>query len=309
MRKLPTTAHIRPVSSRAALVTRSAGIVWIMVTGLMALSWSCWAGSASPEWTDEGIGQHGLRARSTGMVPDALVWEDQFDHGDQIADGAQITTPAGLNVTFFTEVVDISPGTFNTYNSDPHFVSMQSEGGRGQLGAHSGYAHMGFDQSDYDPNDVLTLRMDFSEPVRDLSFSLLDIDGDLGFFNPGWHDGVELFFNETNVKASSQYYTLNGDIQGDDESYMEGFEGARFSPVDSDETTGNIDFAFDDVWVSSVEVTYRSTDDTFGFGLNPVSQRIGISDLHYSVPEPSGPVMMLMLCLCLLCRRRSPDDR
>jgi hypothetical protein len=125
-----------------------------------------------------------------------------------------------------------------------------------------------------------------------LQFSLLDIDGSPSF---AWDDGVEVFFNGTNVKTNPALYTYGAAVFLDNESYMDGFEAGTLS-ASSTETTGNINFDFGLQEINSIRIRYFSTDDP---NSNPASQFIGISDLAFNstaIPEPQS----LLPCLVML---------
>jgi hypothetical protein len=252
-------------------------------------------------------------ALEAGVYDDEIVWEDEFGDGVQIEDGSSLTgEETGVTVSFNTEVFsDGEGGSFLPYGgaSEDYF---QVE--HGQLGAHSGHLGLGFDNASYDPDDYLRLSLDFSSPVHDLEFSLLDVDTGL------WDDGVVVTFNGgQNVVGYGLYSFVSGgwrrSVMEDNEANWEGFEGINEEEwwgwwdksAEADHDGGNIKFDFSNTAVTSIEIEYFSTDDLSG---NPAAQRIGVSDMSYSiVPEPSLAVLSILVAVFFLQLRRPGSRR
>jgi hypothetical protein len=235
------------------------------------------------------------------LFEDELVWEDHFSDNEELTDSSQATTPGGITITLDTEVYSDGQGSFDPHiSNDDDYIRVEHE----EFGAHEGFAELGFDNSSYDTDDFLRLRIDFSEPVRDLQFSLLDVDH--GTSSGGWDDGIEVLYNgDDNVRDVPDVYSFpdgsNRSVLEDNESYFRGFEGWDYRTAGSSEIRGNIDFDFSDTWVSSVEIKYLSTDDNI-FG-GPVSQRIGVSDMSYLASEPSLSVLAVVAGLLFFLQR------
>ncbi len=219
------------------------------------------------------------------LVQADLIWENHLADETAINDGDSIST-VGTIVTFSTTVFsDSDGGTFDlTAERSADFFSFES----GTTGNHSGFLEMTFNNENNDPVDFLELTMNFSQPVTNLQFSLLDIDGSP---SSNWDDGVEFYFNGTNVKTDPSLYSIGSIVFLDNETYMDGFE-AGTSSASANQTTGNIDFDFGTQTINSITIHYLATDDTVA---DPSSQFIGISDMNFTatpLPEPRSALVL-----------------
>ena len=232
-----------------------------------------------------------------------LVWDDHFTDEQEITNGFVLTTSDNV-ITTTVGITEDNAGDFSPFSS----ANIFSYEGNDQQGNQTQYAEMSFLQASDDPNDFLTFRLDFSSPVTDLSFSMLDIDqgppSGLGLLGPPtFVDLVEVFVNDINVTTDPTWYTVGSSNQLDDEAAADGFEGS--DEADPDTTDGNVSFDFGVLDVNSLEITYRSSDDATG---NPSGQTAGVSNLSFntvSVPEPSMFPVMLLSAGLFARRRRS----
>jgi hypothetical protein len=231
-----------------------------------------------------------------------LVWEDHFTDEAVLGDGSSVVTPDGTTVTFgrtvqtgthlqlsFPLIVnDIVP-----YDNADFFTFED-----GMLGQHTGYLELAFDNYSDDPSDYIELALNFDRSVRNLQFSLTDID------SSNWDDGIEVYYNGNNNARDNPFIAaaLGSGVGLDDESYMHGWEGIGTN-ADNAQTTGNIDFDFGSIDVSSIRIRYFSTDDASS---DPGGQRAGLTDLRFtaSTPEPSSIACVLLFAVALLVRNR-----
>lgn len=196
-----------------------------------------------------------------------LKWEDQgLTDENAVASGTQFTID-GIDVTVnWSTTTD--GGSFVAFGGND-FVSYES----GTNGNHTGFLNLGFDNDDDDPDDYITLSIVFSEAVKGLNFTVLDVDAD-----SDWDDGVEVFYNTTNTKTNSAFYIEGAGVFADNESYMDGWEGSSSETQGTTDSEGNLVFDFGDNAVDSIVIKYFSTDDAPN---NPDGQEIGLADLEW----------------------------
>lgn len=226
-----------------------------------------------------------------------LIWENQgMTNAFGINSGSTYAyNGATVTLTWFTNTVGSGSFVYGAYGSN--FVTYQS----GVEGAHTGHVLLGFDNSQDDPNDYISVTLSFSSAQSNLAFSILDIDQE------GWDDGVDIVYNgSVNVFSNTSiwsYGQTNASLRtviADNEGYFVGWEGDddRANP---DQNYGNLNLNFYSIPVTSVTIRFFSTDD-LGTS-NPTAQKIGISDL-YVVPEPPALLAGTFLVLLLLLARR-----
>ena len=233
-----------------------------------------------------------------------LVWESEFADDANIS-GAIVTT-ADAQVNILTTVVsdndsggnDLSPFGGNTLFFKAEY---------GTSGAHVGFGFMGFDNLHDDPADYLEMTLLFSLPVKQLAFSLMDVDQRAQGGSSDFSDGLVVTYNGgINVIGTPALYTLGPNVIVGDEGFGE-FEGLAHGDGDAtpnSSTDGNIDFAFGAISVSSVTLRYFSTDDA---PPNPSGQLMGISDLSWTpTPEPGTGALLATGLLHLALLRRRP---
>jgi hypothetical protein len=231
----------------------------------------------------------------SGTANADVVWEDIFTDEQTITNNL-VVAAGGTSLSFETTVFsDSTGGTFDLapVRSASHFSFEEST-----TGNHAGYIELTFDNENDDPDDFLELSINFGNPVVNLSFDLLDVDGENNF---AWDDGVEVFFNGINTKTDSNLYSIGPILFLDNETYMDGFEAGNASAA-STQDVGNIGFDFGDEPIETITIRYFSTDDAIA---NPASQFIGISDLQFTaIPEPSLISAMVLGAMLGLTRRR-----
>ena len=226
-----------------------------------------------------------------------LIWENQgMTNAFGITSGRAFNYN-GATVTLTWSVHTNSSSTF-AYAYGSNYVTYQS----GMEGGTMGNVLLGFDNSARDTNDWISLTLSFSRVQTNLSFTILDID------QGSWDDGVDVVYNgSTNVRSTPSiwsYAQTNASLRTvitDDETYFEGWEGNNTSSA-TNQINGNVKLNFTGISISSVTIRFFSTDDANGYGGDPGSQKIGISDL-VAVPEPPAITAAALILLILLARR------
>lgn len=227
-----------------------------------------------------------------------LIWEDQgLTNAVGIASGSTFQYN-GAQVALTWSVTNSGSDTIvPAYGSN--YVSYQA----GMEGGHVGHALIGFDVSDDDYRNYVTLKFSFSTAQTNLAFSLLDIDYGT------WDDGVEVTYNGTNNIIGSDpsiwsYAQTNASLRTvvtDNKWYIIGFEGTVGGAA-TNQNYGNLDLDFSGIAISDVTIRYFCTGDGRD---DPGSQKIGISDLLVTeVPEPAVVFALAMGCVGILASRR-----
>jgi hypothetical protein len=239
-----------------------------------------------------------------------LIWENQGLTDEQGISSGSVFNYNGATMTVTWNVVT-DGGGFTFYTDRSGGPGNGSAGGgnswlsyeESQEGGHTGLLLLGIDNTSYDPDDYLQVTLTFSVPQTTLAFSVLDVDA------TNWDDGFELLYNgPNNVRADTSLWEFadpsgSRSVLTDNEPGYTGWEGWNGRRADSNENIGNIDFNFDGVSISSLDLFFFSTDDVQGSGSNPGGQKIGFSDFVV-VPEPGSFVALLTLVLLGICRRR-----
>lgn len=234
-----------------------------------------------------------------------LVWESYgFGNGQAIADGTTVTASTGTGVTIGRSAFsdNDSGGSDITPGGNADFVTYQD----GQLGAQTGYLALSLDNLSNDPADYVEVSLGFDQPVTDLQFSLLDVDS-----NPGWDDGIEVYYNGLNARDNPSILAINGSYNApDSQPGMHGWEGTGIN-AGNGQTEGNIDFDFGTLAITSLTIRFFSTTDG---RTDPAAQEIGLSDLSFnaSTPEPSALACMGLFAALLAggrLRRRNGRHR
>jgi hypothetical protein len=236
-----------------------------------------------------------------------LVWESEFADDADIS-GAVVST-ADAQVNILTTVVsdnDSGGNDLSPFGSNTLFFKAD----HGTQGTHAGFAFMGFDNLHDDPADYLEMTLLFSLPVKQLTFSLMDIDQRAQGGSSDFSDGLVVTYNGgVNVIGTPALYTLGPNVIVGDEGFGE-FEGLAHGDGEatfSNSTDSNMDFDFGAISVSSITLRYFSTDDA---PANPSGQLMGISDLSWTpTPEPgTGALLGIGLFALALLRRRPSLD-
>lgn len=244
---------------------------------------ACEAACAEVAWTTEGCGLNTSPSdEANGDALSCIVWEDIGWIDGRAVDSGTVINTGDVNVSlgWYTES---NGGAFHPdFGQD--FVSFDND----VLGAEEGYLSLGFDNAEEDPDDKIIVQLDFDQPVEDLSFQLLDIDGltNTEGAETQFDDGVEIFINgEINVKSLEGVVTVVTESQGtvirDNEYYIDGYEGYNFDAPNYSEE-GNLAFNFGNIKVNSLTIKYFSTDDLNSASLgNPAKQQVGMSDICF----------------------------
>jgi uncharacterized repeat protein (TIGR01451 family) len=195
------------------------------------------------------------------------------------ADEAAITSGATQTSVDVVQTVAWSSatngGSFVPYEG-ANFVSYES----GTQGGFTGFAQMGFDNENEDPNDRVTLTVSYSEAVTDLEFTITDIDQN------SWDDFIEVYYNTgsgfVNAKTGSFVASIGPTAAADNESFGDGWEG--LSSAANSSTDGNIAFDFGALNIIAVRIVYFSGDDGSS---NPGAQQLGVSNISFDKVMPS----------------------
>ncbi|AWW74472.1 proprotein convertase, P [Erythrobacter sp. KY5] len=187
--------------------------------------------------------------------------------------GTTATGSDGNTATITWSSNSVAPSTFNPAFS-PTFVSYFD----GTIGGAASPLLVSFDNSQFDPNDKITITITLSEAVKDLTFSLGDID--FGSFA----DAVEVYYDDdnsgafTNAATNNAFWTLGTSVSRTNDATVNGWRGTAGSATAA--TDGNINFDFGTQNVQRIQIVYFSYT---GAG-DPVGQFMGISDFLYSTP-------------------------
>jgi len=214
-------------------------------------------------------GVFAVLAFNAQAASETVIWENQgLVTATPITNGQSFPSSAGgVNVTVGNALVT-DGGTI--INSIEYRSTTQ--------GNHTGYVLVSLDNSSNDPDDRYTITLTFSKPVRGLQFSVLDIDTGTG--SPlSFVDGVEVFYNGANNVRNTAIDTLGSAVVLDDETTIDGYEGN--ANVATTSTAGNLDLNFGTTLVSTVTITFMSSNDA---AADPALQFIGISDLSFQTP-------------------------
>lgn len=151
------------------------------------------------------------------------------------------------------------------------FVSYYS----GQIGNVTGPLLLSFNNSDYDPDDRVTVIITLGRAVRDLQFSIDDIDS--GSFRDAviveYDTGSGSFQNAANTAA---FWSSGATVQRTNNVTINGWTGNGGSGTTS--TNGTLAFSFGNTAVTRIRITYSSYT---GSG-DPTGQFAGISNLSFS---------------------------
>ncbi|HPW33618.1 MAG TPA: hypothetical protein PLF92_11980 [Arenimonas sp.] len=200
---------------------------------------------------------------------ETVIWENQgLPNTTAIANGQVFPSSAGGATVTVNNALATDGGTI--INTIEYRSTTQ--------GNHTGYLLLSLDNDLNDPDDRYTVTLTFSRPVRGLQFTVLDID--VGTGTPlSFVDGVEVFYNGANNVRNTAIDTLGPGVILDDEAAINGYEGNATAAVTS--TAGNLDLNFGNILVSTVTITFMSSNDA---AANPSLQFIGISDLGFETP-------------------------
>ncbi len=202
------------------------------------------------------------------------LWENQ-----SLSDNVSIPSGSSFNLDNTTLQLNWSTientGTLTTTNSVADFVTYDAS----TQGDDTGLILLDINNTVQDVNDQLIVNLDFSIPVEDLKFSVLDIDG-----TPvNYQDAVEIYYTTStgqtiNIRDNASVYTLAGGavVTHTGDGYH-GFKG--ISSAGASTTNGNIDIDFSSLLITNVQIRFFTGVDSSG--TNPHNQFIGIGDISF----------------------------
>lgn len=147
----------------------------------------------------------------------------------------------------------------------------------GTIGSAAQPLLLNFDNSQYDPNDKVTTTFTLSQTVRNLSFTLTDID------NGAFADAIEVYYDNgsgtfTNAASNASFWTAGSAVTRTNNSTVNGWHGT--ANVETLSTNGDLRFNFGSTGVKRIRIVYFSYTGTG----DPSGQFTGISDFTYSAP-------------------------
>lgn len=181
-----------------------------------------------------------------------LIWENEFGNG-------QTPTPVTIDGTTVS-ITGFDP--FGVGVAGNFAVSTDTRG------AHSGFWLSGMDGTNR--SQFMTATLAFSQQVEELSFSLLDVDG-----NNSFHDSVTVVGWSGSTPFAPTTVFLGSEV---DEVGAGSYSGRN--NVDNNSTAANIDVRFDQL-VDSVTIMYGPGPNASS---NPAQQVLGFSDLSWRLP-------------------------
>ncbi|WP_159439339.1 lectin-like domain-containing protein, partial [Tenacibaculum agarivorans] len=207
------------------------------------------------------IGTNGVDAIDRGLS--TLVWENEF------VQGAFFT---GLSNPIGGSSVVVDGVTLNFTSTDPSGFGFPNENQTVNLtatnGGHTGYLGYAIDGVT-NPSDDTVLVIDFSEPVYNLGFLVVDIDFSQG---TSWQDLIRIEGNLNGTDSNYKYVTTGGVVDAGNNTFY-----GIGSAVPSD-ATGNVNVFFEEP-INQLRLSYNygpnATDADQG------GQIAGISDIYW----------------------------
>ena len=147
----------------------------------------------------------------------------------------------------------------------------------GTIGSAAQPLLLNFDNAQYDPNDKITTTFTLSQTVRNLSFTLTDID------NGAFADAIEVYYDNgsgtfVNAASTASFWTAGSAVTRTNNTTVNGWRGT--SNVETLSTNGDLRFNFGSTGVKRIRIVYFSYTGTG----DPSGQFTGISDFTYSAP-------------------------
>ena len=147
----------------------------------------------------------------------------------------------------------------------------------GTIGSAAQPLLLNFDNSQYDPNDKITTTFTLSQTVRNLSFTLTDID------NGPFADAIEVYYDNgsgtfVNAASTASFWTAGSAVTRTNNTTVNGWRGT--ANVETLSTNGDLRFNFGSTGVKRIRIVYFSYTGTG----DPSGQFTGISDFTYSAP-------------------------
>ncbi len=147
----------------------------------------------------------------------------------------------------------------------------------GTIGSAAQPLLLNFDNSQYDPNDKVTTTFTLSQTVRNLNFTLTDID------NGAFADAIEVYYDNgsgafVNAASTASFWTAGSAVTRTNNATVNGWRGT--ANVQTLSTNGDLQFNFGNTGVKRIRIVYFSYTGTG----DPSGQFTGISDFTYSAP-------------------------
>ena len=135
---------------------------------------------------------------------------------------------------------------------------------------------LAFDNSSYDPNDKITTDFVLNRSVRNLSFSVIDID------SGSFVDAIEVYYDDgsgtfVNAATNPAFWTAGSAARRTNDATVNGWRGV--ANADGTSTAGDIQFSFGETSVKRIRIVYFSGPSS---NSDPVAQFAGISDFTYA---------------------------
>ncbi len=204
-----------------------------------------------------------------------IDWETaNFPNLNGVPNPSTVTGSDGTTATVSLNSVRRGSGSFNPVYGE--FLSYYN----GTMGGASRPLLLNFDNSSYDPDDKITTDFVFSRSVRNLSFSITDID------NGQFVDAIEVYYDNgsgsfINAATNAAFWSAGNAARRTDDAVVNGWRGV--DNADSSSTSGDIRFTFNDTSVKRIRIVYFSYTGGSWWSNNPSEQFAGISDFTYTV--------------------------
>ena len=173
--------------------------------------------------------------------------------------------------------VDTNGGFATAPNLGQDHVSYEEDA----QGGFTGFAQFSFDTALKEPADRVVFFVAFTEPVRDVAFTLTDID------QAGFDDAVGVYVNRGNGYENARGGAFPQPVRGSavidgTTAFGAGWQGN--ANVATTATDGNLAFDFGALEVQGIAIVYAS--GTGGTDVNPGNQQVGLSDIAFTGPPP-----------------------
>ena len=232
------------------ILTKAAAVIWVILLSF-GLTSPAAAQTATIDW-------------ETGNFPNL----------NGVPNPSTVTGSDGTTATVSFNAVRSGSSSFNPVYGD--FLSYYN----GTMGGAFRPLLLNFDNSSYDPNDKITTDFVLSRSVRNLSFSITDID------NGQFVDAIEVYYDNgsgsfVNAATNAAFWSAGNAARRTDDAVVNGWRGV--DNADSSSTAGDIRFTFSDTSVKRIRIVYFSYTGGSWWSNNPSEQFAGISDFTYTV--------------------------
>lgn len=149
----------------------------------------------------------------------------------------------------------------------------------GSVGGNASPLLFSFNNSAYDPDDRIVITITLSRAVRDLRFTISDLD------NGNFTDAIEVSYDNdqfgsfTNAATNTAFWAAGSSVSRTNDGTVNGWTGNN--PSDTASANGNLSFDFGTTDVRRIRIVYFSHDNTTG---DPGNQFSTLSDLTYFAP-------------------------